>query len=59
MVVACNFFRKVRLLTPDRMTTKSKLSPRIGVKTHRNHFIKASIIDGTKIARAALREAKR
>ena len=58
MAALCNFFLKVRLLTPVSMMTKSKASPRKRVKRHRNHFIKASITGGSKIVRVALREAK-
>jgi hypothetical protein len=58
MVAVCNFFHKVRLLTPVSMMIKLKASPRRRVKRHQNRFIKASITGGSKIVRVALREAK-
>jgi hypothetical protein len=57
-VAVCNFFRKVRLLKREFMMTKSKASPRRRAKRLLNPNIKASITDGSKIVKQALREAK-
>jgi hypothetical protein len=55
-VAVCNFFHKVRFL--EIMMTKSKASPRIRAKRLLNPYIKASITDGSKIVKQALRKAK-